>query len=176
MSLPVSPRTRLSLTRPLDDDVLNALLAFQEWHDGETFVTHDAAVNITANQRIVLKNFEPPVDVVEEWIPLFILVRDSALISASDQMQLQYYELPTAVVTFCTTVMQETPVGITGAFWSWPTQNPTGGALQAAPIEFRTRRKENKETWKGVSIIFAASATVGTRIVDVFVYYKRRRL
>ncbi len=176
MSLPLSPRTRLSLTKPLDDEILNALLAYEEWRHGETDILATTADLIAASQTgVTLETFEPPVDNREEWTPLAIAVRDSNNVDVADLIYAQYLDSVAGVAINWAFPTTGAGIGsIQGTWWMWPTEGTKVTTFDH--VEFRLRRRDNKEGWKRLAVLVTTTATVGNRSFVVFFYYKRRRL
>ncbi len=173
MSFPLSPAQRLLLTTPLDEEVLNALLAYQQWQNGTVDFLNVGEQNVTASQRLVLTSLIPPVNLKEEWTPYYVQVRDSNQVSLGDQVQFRLLDsVANAAVTWVAST-GFTIVGVTQNHWHWPTTLNLNNIAQ--PFEMRLLRRENGEVWRVLDVFYAADATVGTRAVSTYFVYKRRR-
>jgi hypothetical protein len=176
--LRISPKSRLQLTAPIDQELLNTLLALEQWRQGEPDTLKTQTVNNTAGLQAVILTFQPPTappNVDEEWILYAISVRDAAGIDAADTIDLTFNDVITATSMNIWAAVGTTGIITGGVNWTWP-----GKYLGSVPSftisEYPTRLKDNGEAWRNVQVRHTATGTIGTRTLVVTAFFRRRPL
>src|SRR5712692_8865939 len=119
--LRISPKERLTLIAPLDSEMLNTLLAYEQWRQGEPDPLKTAIVTNTASLQQVLLTFQPPaLNATEEWILEAISVRDSAGVDAADAIDITYNDVISVTSLTIWGKLGTTGIITGGVLWNWP--------------------------------------------------------
>ncbi len=176
--LRISPKARLQLTAPFNEELLNTLLALEQWREGEPDTLKTAAISNTASLQATILTFQPPLNppnVDEEWIFYGFSTRDSAGVDAADALDLTFNDVITNTSMTIYANVGTTGIITGGVLWTWP-----GKYLTIAPSfvlsPYPTRLKDNGEAWRNVQVRHTATATVGTRLLTTTVFFRRRPL
>lgn len=122
---------------------------------------------------------EPPDD-TEEWEIAYVMANDRNGIDPADQCNFYYID---QIVTALVDLQQSTMSGsnvTAGNRAVFPNRDTTQGKISIVTSMtdqgFIVKRRDSKTSWLQLGVKISASVTVGTRTVDVYWVYRRRRL
>jgi len=181
----IPPRSLMELLRrPLPEDMQamrSILFDVALWIRGDMQINvTNPAISATAGQ---LKSIVIEPDVNEEWELLYAFAYDNANIDKADEVFFAYKDNVTAnthwlqMGTAQAFDLTNVPIGA-----GFPNRDTTAETVKGSIVTsvgdlgFLLRRRDGGKSWQQFLVQWKASATVGTRSIQVTYTYKRRRL
>ena len=137
-----------------------------------------AALTVAANGGGTV--FIDPPDDTEEWELQYLYVNDRNSVDVGDVVEFYMIDqLVTSVVPLQQTAVAggTVPAGNGVLFPNRDTASARLGLVTSvSDMGFIVKRRDSKTSWMQMACRYAASAVAGTRTVDVYWVYRRRRL
>jgi len=176
----LSPLSLRQLPPLADDETTQLLFRVLSWFRGDQRV---GRLQSTTTASVVQQlNIEPP-DTTEEWEIFSIWIFDSAAIDVGDTVQTEMVDVVANYdVMLDSGLLQNVGVGSASAVNGrlFPNKDTTATSqkvsLQALTAGYIVKRRDNKTPWLRMVVYYKATATVGTRVINVAFIYRRRRM